>query len=233
MTYLKRLLTLRSAVAEWRPHSGPTREKHPKFLLPTEEAVVPMCLHMAGQHSEHIVFGANKYACWLRCTLCEQTSRRALYRYTICMKCPGRRHDDDEPLWATAHTMCVSKVELSPSPPLWRGREDTHTSFAYAIKELHQRRRFVDIDEDEYTEQYQEVQEVDPSRTQGPSPIKLSEGLEQCLSWHQRAWALLRHVDLRVLLYNKTIFFSKEHCQNRENTGQIVAEINRLKNWQH
>ena len=39
-------------VAEWRPHLGPTRERHPKFLLPTTEAVEHMCLHMAGQHTD-------------------------------------------------------------------------------------------------------------------------------------------------------------------------------------
>ena len=75
----------RHSVAHWRPHAGPTRENHPKFLLPTTEAMVPMSIHMAGQHFEHIVFGANQRACWLRCTLCEKTSPRVLYRYTICM----------------------------------------------------------------------------------------------------------------------------------------------------
>ena len=51
----------RHPVAHWRPHVGPTRESHPKFLLPTEEALVPMSLHMAGQHFEHIIFGANRF----------------------------------------------------------------------------------------------------------------------------------------------------------------------------
>ena len=116
----------RHPIAEWRPHSGPTRERHPKFLLPTDEAVVPMCPHMAGQHSEHIVFGANQHACWLRCTLCEKTSRRVLYRYTICVKCPGRRHDDDEALWATA-TRCVSvKWNCLLLRLFWMRRKDTH-----------------------------------------------------------------------------------------------------------
>ena len=88
-------------IAEWRPHSGPTRERHPKVLL-TEEAEIPMCIHMAGQHTEHIVYGANQHSCWLRCQLCERTSRRILYQYTMCMKCPGRRSGDDQPLWAIA-----------------------------------------------------------------------------------------------------------------------------------
>ena len=122
----------RHPVAEWRPHSGPTRENHPKFLLPTEEAVVPMSPHMAGQHSEHIVFGANQHACWLRCTLCEKTSRRVLYRYTICMKCPGRRRDDYEPLWETSTRCVLAQWNCLLLRLFWMGSEDKRTCFAQA-----------------------------------------------------------------------------------------------------
>ena len=36
------------------------------------EPEISISLHMAGQRTEHIVFGANRYACWLRCSLCEK-----------------------------------------------------------------------------------------------------------------------------------------------------------------
>ena len=86
----------RHPVASWRPHSGPTSENHPKVLLTTAEAMRHVNIHMAGQHFEHIVFGANQYACWLRCTQCETISPRIHYRFTVCMNCPERRRDDSE-----------------------------------------------------------------------------------------------------------------------------------------
>ena len=64
----------RHPVAAWRPHDGPTQERHTRFLLSMPEPEVSVNLHMAGQHAEHIVFGANKYACWLRCSRCEKIS---------------------------------------------------------------------------------------------------------------------------------------------------------------
>ena len=61
----------RHPVANWRPYPGPTEEKHPCSLLTMPDSKITILLHMAGQHFEHIVFGANQYACWLRCTQCE------------------------------------------------------------------------------------------------------------------------------------------------------------------
>ena len=136
----------RHPVADWRPHTGPTRENHPKFLLPTEEPLVPMSPHMAGQHFEHIVFGANQHACWLRCTLCEKTSRRVIYRYTICMKCPGRRREDYEPLWETSTRCVLVKWNCLLLRLFWMGSEDTRAYFANEIRNLRQRRQFVDVD---------------------------------------------------------------------------------------
>ena len=73
------------------------------------------------------------------------------------------------------------------------GREDTRNYFAQAIRELHQRRQFVDIDEIPHMELYHEAREVDPSHAQEPNTSKLFEGLEQCLSWHQGVRAFVSH----------------------------------------
>ena len=146
---------------------------------------------MAGQHSEHIVFGAKQHACWLRCTLCEKTSRRVLYRYTICMKCPGRRRDDYEPLWETSTRCVLVKWNCLLLRLFWMGSEDTRTYFAQAIRNLRQRRQFVDIDDSENMEIFHEIHQQDPCNTQGSCPSKPFEGLEQCLPWHQRARAFV------------------------------------------
>ena len=162
----------RHPVADWRPHVGPTREHHPKFLLPTEEAMVPLSLHMPGQHSEHIVFGANQHACWLRCTLCEKTSPRVLYRYTICMKCLGRRREDYEPLWETSTRCVLLKWNCLLLRLFWMGSKDMRTYFAQEIRNIRQRRHFVDVDDSDEMEVFHEVHQQDPCNTKGPCPSK-------------------------------------------------------------
>ena len=134
----------RHPVAHWRPHDGPTRENHPKFLLPTAETMVPMSIHMAGQHFEHIVFGANQRACWLRCTLCERTSPRVLYRYTICMRCPGRRREDYDPIWAMSMRCTLVKWNCLLLRLFWMGGEDIRAYFAQELQSCRQRRRYIE-----------------------------------------------------------------------------------------
>ena len=151
----------RHPVAEWRPHLGPTREKHLKLLLPTTEPVVPMNPHMAGQHFEHIVFGANQYACWLRCTLCERTSRRILYRYTICMKCPERRSDDYESLREISSRCVLVKWNCLLLRLFWMGTEDQRIYVAQEIRESRQRQQFVEIDDDDNMEIFHDIPEYD------------------------------------------------------------------------
>ena len=124
----------RHPVANWRPHSGPTEEKHPRFLLSMPEPEVSVNLHMAGQHAEHIVFGANKYACWLRCSRCEKISPRIFYRYTICMKCPERRRDDHEPLWHMSTRCVLMKWNCLLLRLFWMGTEVTRAYFAHEVK---------------------------------------------------------------------------------------------------
>ena len=68
------------------------------------------------------------------------------------MKCPGRRRDDYEPLWEI-YTMCVSEMELSPSPSLLDGHVKTQELISlkkYGIyaPTIGQRRQFVDVDSD-------------------------------------------------------------------------------------
>ena len=126
----------RHPVAAWRPHDGPTQERHPRFLLSMPEPEVSVNLHMAGQHAEHIVFGANKYACWLRCSLCEKISPRIFYRYTICMKCPERRRDDHEPLWHMSTRRVLMKWNCLLLRLFWMGMEVTRASFAHELRNL-------------------------------------------------------------------------------------------------
>ena len=123
---------------------------------------MPMSLHMAGQHFEHIVFGANQRACWLRCTLCEKTSRRVIYRYIICMKCPGRRREDYELLWETSTRCVLIKWNCLLLRLFWMGTEDMRTYFAQEIRDLHQHRQFVDVDDSEMMEVFHEITERDP-----------------------------------------------------------------------
>ena len=139
----------RHPVADWRPHVGPTKERHPKFLLSMPEPEISINLHMAGQHTEHIVFGANRYACWLRCSLCEKTSPRIFYRYTICMKCPERCRDDQDPLWQISTRCVLMKWNCLLLRLFWMGTEDTRAYFAQELRDLHQHRQFVEVDDSE------------------------------------------------------------------------------------
>ena len=136
----------RHPVADWRPHDGPTRENHPKFLLTTAESMKPMNIHMAGQHFEHIVFGANQHACLLRCTLCEKISPRIYYRFTICMKCPGRRREDHEPLWHISTRCVLMKWNCLLLRLFWMGTEDRRAFFARELRNLRSRRSVDDFD---------------------------------------------------------------------------------------
>ena len=149
----------RHPVADWRPHDGPTRENHPMFLLPTAEPLRPMSTHMAGQHFEHIVFGANQYACWLRCTLCEKASPRIFYRYTICMKWPGRRRDDHEPLWHISTRCVLMKWNCLLLRLFWLGTEDKRAFFAQELRNLQSRQQLVDVDDSENMELFHEAAE--------------------------------------------------------------------------
>ena len=136
----------RHPVADWRPHDGPTNENHPKVLLTTAEAIRHMNIHMAGQHFEHIVFGANQHACWLRCTMCEKISPRIYYRFTVCMKCPGRRREDHEPLWHISTRCVLMKWNCLLLRLFWMGTEDTRAYFAQELRNLSQQRQFVEVE---------------------------------------------------------------------------------------
>ena len=136
------------------------------FFCPLPEPVIPMNLHMAGQHTEHIVFGANQYACWLRCSLCEKTSPRIFYRYTICMKCPGRRRDDQEPLWHICTRCVLMKWNCLLLRLFWMGTEDMRAYFAQEIRDLSQHRQFVEVDDSETMEVFHDIIEPDRRRTQ-------------------------------------------------------------------
>ena len=118
-----------------------------------------MSTHMAGQHYEHIVFVANQYACWLRCTLCEKTSPRIFYRYTICMKCPGRRREDHEPLWHISTRCVLIKWNCLLLRLFWLGNEDKRAFFARKLRNLRSRRPFVDVDDFDNMEFFHEVAE--------------------------------------------------------------------------
>ena len=156
----------RHPVANWRPHSGPTEERHPRCLLTMPEPEISICLHMAGQHTEHIEFGANQYACWFRCSLCEKTSPRIFYRYTICMKCPGRRRDDFEPLWHISTRCVLMKWNCLLLRLLWTGTEDIRAYFAQQIREFSQHRQLVEVDDSETMETFHDPIESDHSMTQ-------------------------------------------------------------------
>ena len=151
----------RHPVAAWRPHDGPTQEKHPRFLLSMPEPEISITLHMAGQHTEHIVFGANKYACWLRCSLCEKTSPRVFYRYTICMKCPTRRRDDHDLLWQISTRCVLMKWNCLLLRLFWMGTEDTRAYFAQALRDFGQDRQFVEVDDSEIMDIFHDIIEPD------------------------------------------------------------------------
>ena len=156
----------RHPVANWRPHSGPTEEKHPRFLLTMPDPEISILLHMAGQHTEHIVFGANKYACWLRCSLCEKISPRIFYRHTICMKCPERRRDDHEPLWHMSTRCVLMKWNCLLLRLFWMGTENTRAYFTQKLHKLSQRRQFVEVDELVNMEVFHDITESDLHLTQ-------------------------------------------------------------------
>ena len=156
----------RHPVADWRPHDGPTKERHPRFLLSMPEPEISITLHMAGQHTQHIVFGANRYACWLRCSLCEKTSPRIFYRYTICMKCPVRRRDDQDPLWQISTRCVLMKWNCLLLRLFWMGTEDTRAYFAQELRDLCQHRQFVEIDDSETMEVFHDIIEPDRRMTQ-------------------------------------------------------------------
>ena len=156
----------RHPVATWRPHDGPTSENHPKVLLTTVEAMRHVSLHMAGQHFEHIVFGANQYACWLRCSLCEKISPRIIYRYTICMKCPERRRDDHEPLWHMSTRCVLMKWNCLLLRLFWMGMEVTRAYFAHKLRHLRQDQRFVAIDDSEVMDIFHDTIELEHDMAQ-------------------------------------------------------------------
>ena len=156
----------RHPVATWRPHDGPTSENHPKVLLTTAEAMRHVSLHMAGQHFEHIVFGANQYACWLRCSLCEKISPRIIYRYTICMKCPERRRDDHEPLWHMSTRCVLMKWNCLLLRLFWMGMEVTRAYFAHKLRHLRQDQRFVAIDDSEVMDIFHDTIELEHDMAQ-------------------------------------------------------------------
>ena len=162
----------RHPVAHWRPHDGPTSENHPKVLLTTAEAMRHVNIHMAGQHVEHIVFGANQYACWLRCTLCETISPRIYYRFTVCMKCPGRRRADHEPLWHISTRCVLMKWNCLLLRLFWMGTEDTRAYFAQELRNLSQRRQFVEVDDSEIMEVFHDILEPDHHMTQTPCDLQ-------------------------------------------------------------
>ena len=101
---------------------------------------------MAGQHFEHIVFGANQHACWLRCTLCEKTSPRIYCRFTICMKCPRRRREEHEPLWHISTRCVLMKWNCLLLRLFWMGTEDRRAFLARELRNLQSRRPVDDFD---------------------------------------------------------------------------------------
>ena len=151
----------RHPVADWRPHSGPTEEKHPRFLLTMPDPEITIHLHMAGQHFEHIVFGANQYACWLRCTQCEAISPRIYYRFTVCMKCPGRRREDHEPLWHISTRCVLMKWNCLLLRLFWMGTEDRRAYFAHELHDLRQNRQSVEADDTELMDIFHDTVEPD------------------------------------------------------------------------
>ena len=156
----------RHPVANWRPHSGPTEEKHPRFLLTMPDPKITIHLHMAGQHFEHIVFGANQYACWLRCTQCEAVSPRIYYRFTVCMKCPGRRREDHEPLWHISTRCVLMKWNCLLLRLFWMGTEDRRAYFARQLHDLRQSRQSVEADDTELMDIFHDTVEPDPDMPQ-------------------------------------------------------------------
>ena len=131
-----------------------------------------MTIHMAGQHFEHIVFGANQYACWLRCTLCEKISPRIYYRFTICMKCPGRRREEHEPLWHISTRCVLMKWNSLLLRLFWLGTEDMRAYFAQEIRDLSQRRQFVEVDDSETLEVFHDIIESDRRMTQASCDLR-------------------------------------------------------------
>ena len=156
----------RHPVANWRPHTGPTNENHPKVLLTTAEAMRHVNIHMAGQHFEHIVFGANQYACWLRCTLCETISPRIYYRFTVCMKCPERRREGHEPLWHISTRCVLMKWNCLLLRLFWMGTEEIRAYFAQELRDLCQHRQAVEVDDSEIMEVFRDVVEPNYHMTQ-------------------------------------------------------------------
>ena len=162
----------RHPVANWRPHPGPTEEKHPRFLLTMPDPKITIHLHMAGQHFEHIVFGANQYACWLRCTQCEAVSPRIYYRFTVCMKCPGRRREDHEPLWHISTRCVLMKWNCLVLRLFWMGTEDRRAYFARQLHDLRQIRQSIEADGTELMDIFHDTVEPDPDMTQASCDLR-------------------------------------------------------------
>ena len=112
---------------------------------------------MAGQHFEHIVFGANQYACWLRCTRCETVSPRIYYRFTVCMRCPGRRREEHEPLWHISTRCVLMKWNCLLLRLFWMGTEDTRAYFAQELRHLRQGQQVVETDDSETMDVFHDI----------------------------------------------------------------------------
>ena len=154
----------RHPVPEWRPHIGPTSKKHPRFPLSMPEPVFCINLHLAAHQSQHIVFCANKYACWLRCSPCERISQR-FHGYTVCMKCPERRRDDHETSSAHVHAMGVDEMEPSSTHLFCMGRGQE----SFLLKNFGifvNNDDFVEVDDSDNMEVFHDTTESDRHMTQ-------------------------------------------------------------------
>ena len=65
------------------------------------------------------------------------------------MKCPGRRRDDQDPLWQISTRCVLMKWNCLLLRLFWMGTEDMRAYFAQEIRDLYQHRQFVEVDDSE------------------------------------------------------------------------------------
>ena len=75
------------------------------------------------------------------------------------MRCPGRRRDDDEPLWAISTRCTLVKWNCLLLRLFWMGTEDVRVYFTQEIRDLYRQQRFVEAKDSEVMEVFHEMLE--------------------------------------------------------------------------
>ena len=73
------------------------------------------------------------------------------------MRCPGRRRDDDEPLWAISTRCTLVKWNCLLLRLFWMGTEDVRAYFTHEIRNRYRQQRFVEVEDSEVMEVFHEI----------------------------------------------------------------------------